>query len=313
MTMKVIADRFLKILSIGIPMLFLLTRCTEEINKPNIIFFIADDMYPEMFNCLPEGVGKNLTPNLDRLANEGVIMINQTVVSPVCTPSRYNCLTGNYASRATNKLFLEKTKKEENQTVIQWNTFITQKDKILSHYLKALGYTTGFVGKNHVIEVEGLYNYKFDDFYADPNESAIKKKLLKNYRQLQDAVINCGFDFADALYHNNPRWLGLETLAVQNMDWIADAGIRFIERYHAEPFFLYFATTLPHAPTDPEHSWRADPKVTAKGILDEALNMPFMARNLAFLIRINYIISKPIPMNCITWLTIRYTGINSWN
>jgi len=80
--------------------------------KPNIIFFIADDMYPEMFNCLPEGEGKNLTPNLDRLAAEGTIMMNQYVVSPVCTPSRFNCLTGNYASRATNKQFLAKTEHE---------------------------------------------------------------------------------------------------------------------------------------------------------------------------------------------------------
>ena len=52
-------------------------------------------MYPEMFNCLPEGKGKNITPNINKLAAEGVILENQYVVSPVCTPSRYNCLTGN--------------------------------------------------------------------------------------------------------------------------------------------------------------------------------------------------------------------------
>ena len=57
--------------------------------RPNIIFFIADDMTPEMFNAIPEGRGKNLTPNLDRLAAEGVFMTNQRVVSPVCTPSPF--------------------------------------------------------------------------------------------------------------------------------------------------------------------------------------------------------------------------------
>jgi arylsulfatase A len=81
------------------------TSAQNKIQKPNIIFFIADDMYPEMFNCLPQGKGKNLSPNLDRLANEGVIMENQYVVSPVCTPSRYNCLTEIMQAGPLTRLF----------------------------------------------------------------------------------------------------------------------------------------------------------------------------------------------------------------
>jgi len=64
-----------------------------QAQKPNIVFFIADDMERYMFNCLEEGKGKNLTPNIDRLAKEGVLMLNQYVSSSVCTPSRYSCLT----------------------------------------------------------------------------------------------------------------------------------------------------------------------------------------------------------------------------
>ncbi len=131
------------------------SKSDNSIEKPNIIFFIADDMYPNHFNCLPEGEGKNLTPNMDRLAREGVVMINQTVVSPVCTPSRYNCLSGRFASRATNAEFLRKTEHEEGMTCIQWNSFLTSNDKILPHYLKEAGYSTGFVGKNHAIEAKG--------------------------------------------------------------------------------------------------------------------------------------------------------------
>ena len=63
-------------------------------DKPNIIFFIADDMLPKHFNCLPQGKGKNLTPNIDRLAAEGIVMDEQHCASPICTPSRYNVLTG---------------------------------------------------------------------------------------------------------------------------------------------------------------------------------------------------------------------------
>ena len=240
----------------------------QQTPKPNIIFFIADDMYPEMFNCLPQGKGKNLTPALDRLASGGVILENQYVVSPVCTPSRYNCLTGNFASRAANRQFLNKTKNEEGQTVIQWNTFITENDKILPHYLKELGYTTGMVGKNHVIEANGLKS--FPDFSADANDPEIKEKVAENYRIVRQAVLRSGFDYADGLYHNNPNFIGVEELAVQNMDWIAEAGLKFIDQNKDNPFFLYFATTIPHGPTNRERSWGANPLITAKGYLDEA-------------------------------------------
>ena len=234
--------------------------------SPNIIFFIADDMYPEMFNCLPEGEGKNLTPNLDRLADEGTILVNQYVVSPVCTPSRFNCLTGKYASRARNKQFLRKTEAEEGQTVIQWNTFITEEDTILPHYLKALGYTTGLVGKNHVIEATGLH--QFPDYYADPRDPEVAKKVEENYLMVRRAILNCGFDYADGIYHNNPNFIGLWDLAVQNLDWTTAAGLEFIDRHHENPFFLYFATTVPHGPSEDDRSWNADPAVTARGILE---------------------------------------------
>jgi len=251
---------------------FVLVSCSkEQTQKPNIIFFIADDMYPEMFNCLPEGKGKNLTPNLDRLASEGVIMVNQHVVSPVCTPSRYNCLTGNYASRATNKAFVNKTKREEGQTCIQWNSFITQNDKILPHFLKDLGYTTGMVGKNHVIEANGIRQFK--DFNSNVKDPNIQKQVEENYRISRQAILDNGFDYAEAIYHNNPDFIGVKELAVQNNDWIAEAGVNFIEQNKNNPFFLYFATTIPHGPTEAKRSWEADPKVTAAGYLDKASNI----------------------------------------
>ncbi len=244
--------------------------CKNEgaLRPPNIIFFIADDMYPHMFNCLPEGKGKNLTPNLDRLASEGTLMLNQYVVSPVCTPSRFNCLTGRYASRAVNAEFLKKTAHEEGQTVIQWNSFITETDKTLPDYLKDLGYTTGMVGKNHVIEVKGLY--RFPDFQADPELAENKAKVEENYLKVEEAILGNGFDYTGGVYHNNPDFIGLRKLAVQNLDWTTQAGLEFIDAYHEHPFFLYFATTVPHGPTTAERSWKADPRITARGILEVA-------------------------------------------
>lgn len=244
--------------------------------KPNIVFFIADDMYPWMFNNTKEGKDKNgkplnLTPNLDRLAKEGVWLENIKVVSPVCTPSRYNCLTGNYASRASNDAFTGFTKINDGQTVIQWNSYIVPGEKTMGTYFQNLGYKTGFVGKNHVIEsLSQIGEGAKPDLNADPKDPKVKQNLEYRFKELQKDIYKSGFDYADKLYHNNPNWLGIRALAVQNTDWIAEGGVEFIDIYKNDPFLLYIATTLPHAPLDPNHSWKADRKLTAKGVLEKA-------------------------------------------
>lgn len=249
----------------------------NESKKPNVIFFIADDMYPWMFNNTPQGKDKdgnplNLTPTLDKLAKEGVWLENMKVVSPVCTPSRYNTLTGNYASRATNEAFTGFTEKNDGQTVIQWNAYIVPGEKTMGTYFQDLGYKTGFVGKNHIIESlsqvgDGGEKPELD---ADPFDPKVKEGLEYRYKELQKDIKKSGFDYADKLYHNNPNWLGIRALAYQNMDWIAEGGVEFIDNYKDEPFMLYIASTLPHAPLKPEVSWQADRRITPKGILEKA-------------------------------------------
>ena len=231
-------------------------------------------MYPNMFNNIAEGVDKagmpkNLTPSLDRLAKEGIWLDNIKVVSPVCTPSRYICLTGNYASRATNSHFLSTSKNNDGQPVIQWSSFIVPgKEKTMGTYFQNLGYKTGFVGKNHVIESLAQVGYKAKtDLNANPKDPKVKEGLLYLYHELQNDIKKCEFDYADGLDHNNPKFLGVKALASHNMDWITEKGLDFIEKNKNEPFLLYFATTRP---TNNKQSWMADRRITPIGILNKA-------------------------------------------
>jgi arylsulfatase A-like enzyme len=235
-------------------------------SRPNIIFFIADDMLPKHFNCLPQGRGKNLTPSIDRLADQGVLMEEMHVASPICTPSRYNVLTGSYASRARNAWFTSRTK-EEGQSVVEFNTHIVSDDVTVQRLLQKAGYVTGMVGKNHVVEVDGLK--KFANFDASAKDPENVSKLKANHDHVCQALRETGFDYVDRVYHNNPDFLGLHEVAVQNMDWITEGGVNFIRKDHDKPFFLYFATTVPHGPSNKPRSWNADPHVSPVGYLDD--------------------------------------------
>ncbi|WP_197231245.1 sulfatase family protein [Novipirellula artificiosorum] len=239
----------------------------EGHRPPNIVFFIADDMLPKHFNCLPQGEGRNLTPNIDRLARQGTVMREQHVCSPICTPSRYNVLTGNYASRAKNNPFTSRTRRE-GQSIVEFNTHIVGGDTTLQALLQEAGYETGMVGKNHVVEVNGLES--FPDFDASARRPENAAKLLRNHDRVCEAIRNTGFDSVDRVYHNNPDFLGLHDVAVQNLDWITEGGVEFIGQPRNKPFFLYFATTVPHGPTNEKRSWNADPKIAAVGYLEKA-------------------------------------------
>jgi len=161
--------------------------------RPNIVFFIADDMRPRHFNCFQkDGKPKFLTPNIDRLAREGTLMTQMHVCSPVCTPSRYNVLTGRYASRADNGWFKQRTKKE-GQTVVEFNTHIIKSDVTLPKLLQKAGYETGMTGKNHVVEVRGLKKFpSFDASAKDPKNVAI---LKANHDHVCQAMREMGRQF----------------------------------------------------------------------------------------------------------------------
>ena len=102
---------------------------SQKYQKPNIIFIVTDDQHRDQFNFLKEGQNENgeklnLSPNIDFLAENGVIFDNSYVSTSVCTPSRYSILTGNYASRGSSQANI---KKYEGQTNVSWNVHINKR------------------------------------------------------------------------------------------------------------------------------------------------------------------------------------------
>jgi arylsulfatase A-like enzyme len=234
------------------------TGCRENGRKPNVVIIYTDD---HNFEHIGVYGGKVLTPNLDRIANEGIRFNRFYVSSPVCTPSRYSLITGRYAVRSK---ILQKNQPTDQPAFIRWNTFLSEEERTSAHLFREAGYVTGMVGKYHL---GGEFGYLGgDESYDDP---AVRDTLATIYTTWQEHVRKvAGFDYVESLYGNNLHIIGVpKSMQYHNMEWITKGAVDFIDRYKDRPFFLYMATTLPHVP-GPLESLKADPRIIAAGMLE---------------------------------------------
>lgn len=248
-------------------MLYLLvlgaTCSSAQAVPPNVVIIYADDLNPSGLGCYG---GDVLTPNIDRLAEEGVRFTRYYATSAVCSPSRYSLLTGRYASRCKS---LQDQFPTNDVALIRWNCRLEGKEKTIAHLLGDAGYETALVGKHHNIENMGLQERVPLD--ADPRDPDVVKVLEKNYETLVKAVRETtGFKQVINLYANNFHTLDMPApLHHHNQDWVTDGAVKFIEANTDKPFFLHMALTIPHGP-DPLLSMEADPSITPHGYLEEA-------------------------------------------
>ncbi|UCC99867.1 MAG: sulfatase-like hydrolase/transferase [Phycisphaerales bacterium] len=257
-------------------LLVLLSALPALAERPNILFIITDDQERKEFNFLPEGrdeYGKprNLSPNIDQLATEGLVLLNQYVSSPVCTPSRYAVLTGTYASRSPA---FARAVADGEQINITWNTHIDRETPNLARTLRQAGYFTGAVGKNHVVEVEERGRAAPPED-ADPRQPEVAAYYATKQRQQVEAFKASGFDFAASLYAGNLPGHTCKALEFHNMDWITDGALNFLDQWEgtARPFFLYVATTLNHGPGPRNKKYTGDPLATPAGYLEKPLSV----------------------------------------
>ena len=121
--------------------------------RPNIIMFLIDDQNPSSIAAFG---GDTYTPNLDRMAQEGMKFTRAYVSSSVCTPSRYSFLTGRFAGNSHSKLYVDVVGGKENQGLPNFNVALERDNMNVGNVLREAGYTTGFVGKFHLTSNSGF-------------------------------------------------------------------------------------------------------------------------------------------------------------
>jgi len=198
----------------------------REKAHPNIIFILADDLGYGDLSCY--GQQKFSTPNIDRLANQGMLFRQHYAGCTVSAPSRSSLLTGMHTGHTPIRG--NKEWKPEGQWPMPSESFT------IAEMLKSRGYTTCAVGKWGLgyIDTEGDPNSQgFDEFYGYNCQS-----LAHNY-------------YPDHLWHNHDKVILQENdsgkKGAYSADLIHEAAIDFIEKNKGKPFFLYYATTIPHA------------------------------------------------------------------
>jgi len=232
----------------------------DDPEPQNVLVIYTDDQPQEWVGSYG---GDVLTPNIDRLAEEGVRFDRYYASSPVCSPSRYSALTGRYASRSGR---FQRDCPPGSHPNIGWSPGVRGEPHNLAATLSANGYTTGIVGKWH----QGIDAETADiDPEADGRDPEVAETIEANYRTYVEEIEDCGFDDARSIFTRNVFGFGLpESMEYHNMEWVTQGALEFIEDNQDDPFFLYMAPTLPHDPWERDQL-EADPRITPSGYLEE--------------------------------------------
>ena len=203
--------------------------------KPNIIFILADDLGYGDLSCY--GQEKFTTPNIDRLAREGLKFTQFYAGSTVCAPSRCSLMTGYH----TGHCFI-RGNRDQPETL--GNYPIPPETVTVAEVLKKTGYATGCFGKwglGGPLSEGAAFRQGFDIFFGYYDQ-----RHAHSY-------------YPDHLYKNRER-IELDGKTYSH-DLIEREALDFIRTNKDKPFFCYLPVTIPHAamqvPEEFVAPWRA--------------------------------------------------------
>jgi arylsulfatase A-like enzyme len=213
---------------VWIILLFLAISVSGQSKLPNIVFILADDLGWKDLGCY--GSPFTETPNIDRLAENGVRFTQAYAACPVCSPTRASIMTGKYPARLqlTNYIKGERTDKNSPVLPAKWKPYLETQEITIAELLKKKGYTTGMVGKWHLGSHDSIAPWGQGFDYT----RVIGKNGLDyyNYSIFLDSYQN---EFTD----NGKEYL---------TDKLTGYGVEFIQQNAKKPFFLYMAYSAPH-------------------------------------------------------------------
>ncbi len=206
--------------------------------KPNVVLIIMDDLgYGDIGSY---GARDARTPNIDRLAREGVRLTNAYANAPNCTPTRAALISGRYQQRVGLEWPLSADEQDRG---------LPATGRSLPALLKTNGYATGLVGKWHLgFKPEfGPNAHGFDDFFG------FLAGALDYYTHRRG-------DGTPDLFEN--------TTAVESSEYLTDEisrrAVRFIYNHARGPFFLEVAYNAVHWPFQPPNHKPTDPNAVPR-------------------------------------------------
>ncbi|MGD2176090.1 MAG: sulfatase-like hydrolase/transferase, partial [Candidatus Brocadiaceae bacterium] len=235
--------------------------------RPNIIVIVADDLTPHYLGCYG---GRTPTPHLDRLAGDGVKFERAHCTSPLCNPTRYSLLTGQYPGRNPNTY---QRWPEDQPYWLGQSTKWTADDSSIARTMRAAGYRTGYVGKWHSnFELDTDLKWPDD---MDPDEPEMDRMLRERHAKHVGVIKELsGFDHVGSLVVGNLDRKAKKSpkAGYHNPEWQTRGALDFIDRSAAagKPFFLHLANSIPHSPDNLE-ALEQDTRYTQAGKLDGPL------------------------------------------
>lgn len=199
--------------------------------RPNIVFILADDMGFGDLSCY--GRPDYKTPNLDRLASEGIRFTNAYAAAPVCTPTRVSFLTGRYPARLPVGLEEPITERSDLSDEKLKATGIPLEHPTVASLIKAAGYDTALVGKWHLGYLPYFSPIKagFDEFFGHMS-GAVDHFSHKDMTNSNDL-------FEDESPIERSGYL---------TDLLTERAVEYIKRKRTKPFYLSLHYNAPHWP-----------------------------------------------------------------
>lgn len=257
-----------------LPLLILfLTNCSSQStqsNSPNIIYILADDLgYGELGAY---GQNKIETPNLDQLAQNGMLFTQHYSGAPVCAPARYMLLTGKHSGHAYIRGNDEWDERGDvwnfravaNDSGLEGQRPIPDTTVLLPQKLKAAGYTTGIFGKwglgaplSESIPTKMGFDYFYGYNCQRQAHTYYPLHLWENENRvmLNNDTVPPGTKLPDGADPNAPDSYAAYTQPDYAPDLTFAALTQFVERNRDTSFFLYWATPLPHVPLQAPERW----------------------------------------------------------